>query len=230
MLEWYQVGMTYEDMMKETIDLLRQVCTEPLRANGRTCDAGMDWEKLSVIEALQKYAGVDISNHLGDLAYLRGEAKRIGVHVSDHDDWENALLKIMMAKVEPFVGSPSPTIIYDYPISMAALARPKPQDTRFAERFEVYVCGVELCNAFGELTDAAVQRERFMQEIALRRKTYGEDYPIDEDFIAALEHGLPESSGNALGMDRLVMLMTGAEDINLVQAAPVRPQHGKSRR
>ena len=230
MLEWYQVGMTYHHMMQETIDLLRQVCTAPLRANDRTCDVAKEWEKLTVVQALKKYADVDISNHLGDLAHLRAEAQRIGVHVSDHDDWENALLKIMMAKVEPFAGSPVPTIIYDYPISMAALARPKPDDPRFAERFEVYVCGVELCNAFGELTDAAVQRQRFTQEINLRKKIYGEDYPIDEDFIRALEHGLPQSSGNALGMDRLVMLMTGAEDIDLVQASPVRPQPGKSRR
>lgn len=222
MLEWYRAGMTYAEMMDETVALLRHVVPKPLKANGRSCDASLPWEVITVVEALKKYADVDIAAHLGDLAHLQREAARTGVHVSPGDDWENALLKIMMEKVEPVIGSPAPTIIYDYPVSMAALARAKPEDPRFAERFEVYVCGVELANAFGELTDPAIQRERFLHEIALRKKTYGDDYPVDEDFLRALEHGLPESSGNALGIDRLVMLVTGAEHIGLVQAAPVK--------
>ncbi|HYD17319.1 MAG TPA: EF-P lysine aminoacylase EpmA [Patescibacteria group bacterium] len=221
MLEWYQLGMDYKDMMQETIDLVRHILYKPVIAQARACDPSMEWEKLTVVEALQKYAAVDISAHLGDLAHIRGEAARIGVYVSPHDDWENALLKILMEKVEPNIGAPAPTIIYDYPVSMAALSRPKPEDPRFAERFEVYVCGIELANAFGELTDAKVQRERFMNDIALRKKIYGDDYPVDEEFLQALEHGLPPCSGNALGLDRLVMLATGAEDISLVQAVPV---------
>lgn len=222
MLEWYQAGMDYKEMMQETIDLLRHVATAPLRANGMECDAQGDWEKITVVEALQKYADVDIAAHLGDLAHLQAEAARIGVYVSPHDDWENALLKILMEKVEPNLGHAAPAILYDYPVSMAALSRPKPEDPRFAERFEVYVCGIELANAFGELTDAQTQRERFAAEVALRKKTYGDDYPVDEDFLAAIGHGLPQSSGNALGLDRLVMLLTGAGHIGLVQAAPVR--------
>jgi lysyl-tRNA synthetase class 2 len=227
MLEWYQAGLDYAGMMEETIALLRHVARAPLRADGKTSDPHLPWEEISVVEALKKYADIDVSNHLGDLAHLASEARRIGVHVSAHDDWENALLKIMMDKVEPRLGSPAPTIVYDYPVSMAALSRPKPSDPRFAERFEVYVCGIELANAFGELTDAVVQRERFMHEVALRKKTYGDDYPVDEDFLKAIEHGLPPSSGNALGLDRLVMLMTGAEHIDLVQAAPVAPRSEK---
>jgi lysyl-tRNA synthetase class 2 len=221
MLEWYQAGMSYEQMMEEASALVRHVAKVPLRANGKSCDAYEPWEKITVVDALKKYADVDISSHLNDLAHLRAEATRIGVHVSDHDDWENALLKIMMDKVEPRLGSPAPTIVCDYPVSMAALARAKPSDPRFAERFEVYACGVELSNGFGELTDAKIQRERFLHEVALRKETYGDDYPLDEDFIAALQHGLPQSSGNALGLDRLVMLATGAEHIDLVQASPV---------
>jgi lysyl-tRNA synthetase class 2 len=219
MLEWYQAGMTYGQMMAETEELIRHVARAPLSAQGRACDPRLPWEKITVVEALKKYAGIDISGHLNDLAHIRAEAARIGVHVSESDDWENALLKIMMDKVEPRVGSPSPTVIYDYPVSMAALSRPKPSDPRFAERFEVYACGVELCNAFGELTDAQVQRERFLKEVALRKKVYGDDYPVDEDFLQAIEHGLPQSSGNALGVDRLVMLLTGAPRISLVQAS-----------
>jgi lysyl-tRNA synthetase class 2 len=218
MLEWYQAGMDYKAMMDETADLLRHVCKNPVTADGRSCDVHAPVEKITVVDALKKYAGVDISGNLGDLQHVRAEAARIGVYVSPHDDWENALLKILMEKVEPKLGSPAPTIIYDYPVSMAALSRPKPEDPRYAERFEMYVCGIELANAFGELTDARVQRERFMADVALRKKTYGDDYPVDEDFLAALEYGLPASSGNALGLDRLVMLATGAQDIRLVQA------------
>ena len=221
MLEWYQSGMDYKDMMAETMDLIRHILRKPVMAHSRACDPAMDWEKITVVDALQKYAGVDISAHLGDLTHIRAEAARINVYVSPHDDWENALLKILMEKVEPNLGAPAPTIIYDYPVSMAALSRPKPEDGRFAERFEVYICGVEIANAFGELTDAKVQRERFVADVALRKKVYGEDYPVDEEFLAALEHGLPPCSGNALGLDRLVMLAAGVEDIDLVQAVPV---------
>jgi lysyl-tRNA synthetase class 2 len=221
MLEWYQLGMDYKDMMQETTDLVRHILKKPVTAEGRVCDAGKSWEKITVVDALKKYADIDISAHLGDLAHIRAEAQRIGVYVSPLDDWENALLKILMEKVEPHLGAAAPSIIYDYPVSMAALSRPKPEDGRFAERFEVYVCGIELANAFGELTDAAVQRERFLGDVALRKKVYGEDYPVDEDFLKALEFGLPACSGNALGIDRLVMLATGATDISLVQAAPV---------
>lgn len=221
MLEWYQLGMDYKDMMAETADLIRHVLRKPVSAEGRVCDPHAPWEKITVVDALEKYADVDISGNLGDLAHIRAEAQRIGVYVSPHDDWENALLKILMDRVEPVLGMGAPAIIYDYPVSMAALSRPKPEDTRFAERFEVYVCGIELANAFGELTDAKVQRERFLHDVRLRWQVYGDDYPVDEDFLQALEHGLPPCSGNALGLDRLVMLATGADDIALVQACPV---------
>jgi len=221
MLEWYQLGMDYKDMMEETAALLRHVVKAPMTVKGRTCDAHAPWEKITVVDALKKYAGIDISNNLGDLAHITAEAKRIGVYTSPLDDWENALLKVLMEKVEPNLGVGAPSVIYDYPVSMAALSRPKPEDARFAERFEVYVCGIELANAFGELTDAKVQRERFIADVALRKKVYGDDYPVDEDFLNALEFGLPPCSGNALGLDRLVMLATGAENIDLVQAAPV---------
>lgn len=222
MLEWYQATMDYRQMMEETIDLVRAaVPAGKLQANGRVVDPHLAWEIITVIDAVKKYADIDISENLNDLAHLRREAVRIDVHVSDSDDWDNALLKIIMDKVEPVIGEGRPAILTDYPVSMAALSRPKPQDPRFAERFEVYACGIELANAFGELTDPAEQRRRFHHDVALRKQIYGDDYPVDEDFLAALDYGLPACSGNALGMDRLVMLGTGADDINLVQAAPV---------
>ncbi len=223
LLEWYQASMNYKEMMRETVDLVRAVKENKITFNGKTSDSHAEWEIITVVEALQKYASVDISADLGNLTHIKSEAARIGVYVSEHDDWENALLKILMDKVEPHLGTPVPTILCDYPVSMAALSRPKPEDPRFAERFEVYICSVELSNAFGELTDAKVQRMRFLHDVALRKKLYGADYPVDEGFLAALEHGLPAASGNALGIDRLVMLLTGAEDIDLVRAVPVEP-------
>ncbi len=217
MLEWYQTGMDYQEMMQETMDLVRAVAKGKIGA----CDAHQPWEIITVVDALKKHADVDISKNLNDLAHIRAAAARIGVYVSPQDDWENALLKIIMDRVEPHLGTVVPAILCDYPVSMAALSRPKPEDPRFAERFEVYMCSVELANAFGELTDAKVQRERFARDVALRKKLYNEDYPVDEEFLSAIGFGLPPCSGNALGLDRLVMLVTGAEDINLVQAAPV---------
>lgn len=222
LLEWYQTGMDYMDLMQESIDLVRAVCPGVLRAHGRTADPHQEWEIITVVDAVRKYAGIDIANSLNDIDHLRGEAQRIGVYVSPDDDWDNALLKIIMDKVENVIGGDRPAILYDYPVSMAALSRPKPQDARFAERFEIYACGVELCNAFGELTDARVQRKRFLHDVHVRKKIYGDDYPVDDDFLRALEHGLPQCSGNAMGIDRLIMLVTGADDIDLVQAAPVR--------
>jgi lysyl-tRNA synthetase class 2 len=221
MLEWYCAGMDYTEMMDETAALLRHAVPGMMTAGEKNCDPQAPWEKITVVAALKKYADMDIESNLCDLAHIRAEAARIGVYVSPQDDWENALLKIIMDRVEQHLGQGAPTILYDYPVSMAALSRPKPQDPRFAERFEVYVCGIELANAFGELTDAKLQRQRFTDEIALRKKVYGDEYPVDEDFLAALEHGLPMCSGNALGIDRLIMLATGAEDISQVQAAPV---------
>ena len=127
----------------------------------------------------------------------------------------------MGAKIEPFLGLDHPTFLTDYPISLAALARPKPNDTRLAERFELYIAGVEIANAFGELGDAAEQRRRFKADSALRQRLYGESLPMDEDFLAALEAGLPPSAGIALGFDRLVMLLVGAVHIEDVLWLPV---------
>jgi len=223
LLEWYQTGLEYRAMMQETTELIRALAKKKIAFGGRECDPERPWEIITVVDALKKYAGVDIEKNLGSLEHLRAGAARLGVYVSPHDDWENALLKILMDKVEPHLGSPAPAILCDYPASMAALSRPKPEDPRFAERFEVYICGIELANAFGELTDAKMQHERFLQAVVLRREIYGDDYPVDEDFLKALSFGLPPCSGNALGVDRLVMLLTGADHIALAQAAPVTP-------
>ena len=146
----------------------------------------------------------------------------MGIEPHPGDDWEALYFRIFLKRIEPALGVGAPTILYDYPLSMAALSRRSPRDPRVAERFEVYVCGLELANAFGELTDAAEQRTRFAADQAKKQALYGETYPVDEDFLAALEHGLPPCAGIALGFDRLVMLATGAEDIEQVLWAPFR--------
>ena len=155
------------------------------------------------------------------LDLLAAASRGIGVAPHDGDDWEDLFFRLFLEHIEPHLGCPAPTILYDYPVSLAALSRAKPEDERLAERFELYVCGLELANAFGELTDAATQRARFAADRARKRALYGYDYPEDEDFLAALGHGMPESAGIALGVDRLVMLATGAASIDDVLWVPV---------
>ncbi len=157
-----------------------------------------------------------------DAALLAAAARRIGIAPHPGDDWETLFFRIFLERIEPFLGIGAPTVLTDYPASMAALSRRKPEDPRLAERFELYVCGLELANAFGELTDPVEQRARFLADQDKKQRLYGETYPIDEDFLAALEHGLPPCAGIALGFDRLVMLATAAADIEEVLWAPVR--------
>ena len=157
-----------------------------------------------------------------DADRLAEAASAIGIAPHAGDDWETLFFRIFLERIEPLLGLGVPTILYDYPASMAALSRRRPDDPRLAERFEVYVCGLELANAFGELTDPAEQRSRFLTDQARKQALYGEVYPIDEDFLTALEAGPPPCAGIALGFDRLVMLTTGADDIEEVLWAPVR--------
>ena len=177
--------------------------------------------------AFQKHCGLDLLATAPDPLHpdydrLAAAASGIGIAPHPGDDWETLFFRIFLDRIEPRLGLGVPTILYDYPLSMAALSRRRPDDPRLAERFEVYICGLELANAFGELTDAAEQRARFLADQARKRQLYGRTYPIDEDFLSALEHGLPDCAGIALGFDRLVMLATGAEDIEEVLWAPVR--------
>jgi len=197
-----------------------------LHRQGRSADARLPCHRLSVAEAFARYCGIDLlatapDPDRPDTALLSAAAARTGIAPRPEDDWETLFFRIFLERIEPNLGIGAPTIVYDYPISMAALSRRKPDDPRLAERFELYVCGLELANAFGELTDAAEQRRRFAAEKAKKQALYGETYPVDEDFLAALEHGLPECAGIALGFDRLVMLATGAEHIDDVLWAPV---------
>ncbi|PZQ63609.1 MAG: EF-P lysine aminoacylase GenX [Phenylobacterium zucineum] len=218
MLEWYRAGAPYEQLMDDCATMLRlaaeQAGATALGWRGSTADPFAEPERLTVAEALARHAGVDL---FGD---LHAQARAIGVRLADDDTWADVFSRIIVEKVEPNLGHGRATILCEYPVSEAALARPKPSDPRVAERFELYACGVELANCFGELTDAPEQRRRFEIEMDEKQRLYGERYPIDDDFLAALAH-MPPASGGALGFDRLVMLATGASRIEQVLWTPV---------
>jgi lysyl-tRNA synthetase class 2 len=231
MLEWYRAGASYRDLMEECAALVcscqEAVGAQVLTWHGRSADATREWQRISVAEAFQQLCGLELLATTPDP--LRPDAGRLaaaasGIGVAPHpgDDWEALFFRIFLDRIEPLLGIGAPTVLYDYPLSMAALSRRHPDDPRLAERFEVYVCGLELANGFGELTDPTEQRARFVADQARKQALYGETYPIDEDFLAALEHGLPACAGIALGFDRLVMLATGAAEIEEVLWAPVR--------
>ena len=231
MLEWYRAGRPFTALMEDCAALLRLAARDGLtgkaRWRGRDCDLTAEPERLTLIEAFARHAGVDLEACLpGVAADPRGalavEAARIGVRVSGDDGWSDLFSKVLSERIEPALGEGRATILTAYPVSEAALARPDPADPRFAERFELYVCGVELANAFGELTDAAEQRRRFEADMDEKRRIYGERYPLDEDFLSALAH-MPPASGAALGFDRLVMLACGAARLDEVVWTPEAP-------
>ncbi|HEX7887118.1 MAG TPA: EF-P lysine aminoacylase EpmA [Phenylobacterium sp.] len=218
MLEWYRAGAAYGVLMDDCAALVRLAAdtagATTLTWRGIVADPFAEPERLTVAEAFERYAGVDL---FGDLP---AQARATGIRLAADDVWADVFSRIIVEKVEPNLGHGRPTILCEYPVSEAALARPKPSDPRVAERFELYACGVELANCFGELTDAAEQRRRFQIEMAEKQRLYGETYPIDEDFLSALAL-MPAASGGALGFDRLVMLATGATRIEQVLWTPV---------
>ncbi|HYB09773.1 MAG TPA: EF-P lysine aminoacylase EpmA [Alphaproteobacteria bacterium] len=230
MLEWYRARAGYDVLMADCENLLRAAATAAnvttLVHGERRCDPFAPFRRLTVAEAFGEYCAIDIlatapNPAVPDPGLLAAEARRIGLFVSERDSWEDIFFRVMLDRIEPRLGDGVPTILCEYPISMAALSRPSPRDGHVAERFELYACGLELANAFGELVEAREQRRRFEADMALKETIYGIRYPIDEDFLAALETGMPESAGIALGVDRLVMLLAGAERIEEVLWAPV---------
>jgi lysyl-tRNA synthetase class 2 len=229
MLEWYRANERYEALMQDCAALLAlaaKACgATRLRWRGKEADPFAQPERLSVAEAFARFAGIELMAALAaspDAARdkLAGAARGAGLRVAPDDDLGDIFSRIITEKVEPHLGIGKATILCDYPISQAALARPKPTDPRLAERFELYACGVELANAFGELIDPVEQRHRFEADMAEKERRYGERYPLDEDLLAALAL-MPPTSGMALGLDRLVMLATGASRIEDVLWAPL---------
>jgi lysyl-tRNA synthetase class 2 len=229
MLEWYRAGARYQALMDDCQAILgviaRAAEVTNLTWRGHGADPFAPCERLSVAEAFARHTGTDILATAPDpaqpsLALLADAAAKRGIAPRPGDRWDDLFFRIFLEHVEPKLGFGRPTLLYDYPVSMAALARARPDDPRVAERVELYVCGLELANGFGELTDAAEQRRRLERDASIRAAR-GQEAPIDRDFIAALEHGMPETAGMALGFDRLVMLSTGAAHIEDVLWAPV---------
>jgi lysyl-tRNA synthetase class 2 len=229
MLEWYRVGETYQALMDDCAAMLalaaKAAGRDILSYRYRATDPFATPERLTVAEAFALHAGVDLLASIDDSGEtdrekLADNLRQAGIRVASDDTWSDLFSRVIVEKVEPNLGLGRATILYEYPVAEAALARPTPHDRRVAERFELYACGVELANAFGELTDAGEQRRRFGLEMAEKQRVYGETYPLDEDFLSALAI-MPEASGAALGFDRLVMLATGASRIDQVIWAPV---------
>jgi lysyl-tRNA synthetase class 2 len=193
---------------------------------GRTANPFAPPERITLADAFTRFAGIDLlatlGPHAGDRDALARQATAAGICWAADDDWSDVFSRILVERIEPNLGIGRATILDRYPVVEAALARPTRADSRLAERFELYVCGVELANAFGELTDPAEQRRRFASEMAEKERRYGERYPIDQDFLAALDR-MPPASGCALGFDRLVMLVTGATRIDQVIWTPLPP-------
>jgi lysyl-tRNA synthetase class 2 len=221
MLEWYRAHAPWQEVIQDCLTLLsvaaQAVATPSLSWRGREVLLTTLPIHLSVQDAFMHMAGIDLLATISDDGFadplaLRDGARKAGINTDPTDSWSDLFSKILVEKIEPFLGFDAPCVLHSYPISEAALARKSALDPRVAERFELYVCGVELANGFGELTDPHEQRRRFEAEMALKQALYGETYPLDEDFLAALAI-MPNASGVALGFDRLVVLATGARRI-----------------
>jgi lysyl-tRNA synthetase class 2 len=226
MLEWYRAGAAYEAIMADTAAVVayaaRATGIGRFSFRGRTADPLAEPERLTVAAAFERFTGIDllatVKDGEGDRAALAAAVQQ-KVRIVADDTWSDIFSKILVEHVEPHLGQERLTLLFEYPAPEAALARVKPSDPRVAERFEVYACGVELANGFGELTDADEQRRRFRRAMDEKAQRYGERYPLDEDFLAAVAH-MPEASGVALGFDRLVMLASGAVRIDQVVWTP----------
>jgi lysyl-tRNA synthetase class 2 len=231
LVEWYRARESYERIMLDCAAILgvaaEAVGARSFRFRGGEADPFAEPERLTVADAFARHAGIDLeatmpseANTGSNTKALAAEARRIGIRLADDDTWSDMFSRILSERVEPHLGIGRPLILYDYPVSEAALARRKPSDPALAERFELYVAGVELANAFGELTDPVEQRRRFEADMTEKERIYGERYPVDGDFLAALEE-MPPASGCALGLDRLVMLAAAAQRIEDVIWTPI---------
>ena len=228
MLEWYRANEPYEALMDDCAALMAEAAraagATQFTFRGKSIDPFAAPERVTVAQAFERHAGVDLLATVdagqGDRTKLAAAAAEAGVAIAADDTWGDIFSRILAERVDPHLGLGRATILYEYPLPLAALARAKPGSGKVAERFELYACGMELANAFGELTDVTEQRARFESAMAEKQRIHGERYPLDEDFLAALAT-MPQASGIALGFDRLVMLAVGAKHIEQVIWTPV---------
>jgi elongation factor P--(R)-beta-lysine ligase len=226
MLEWYRANATYDAVMADSVVIIAHAAQATgigrFSFRGRTADPFAEPELLTVATAFERFAGIDL---LATVADGQGDRESLAaavgqqVRITADDTWSDIFSKVLVEHIEPNLGQGHLTLLFEYPVPEAALARAKPSDPRVAERFEIYACGVELANGFGELTNASEQRRRFTSAMDEKQRRYGERYPLDEDFLAAVAR-MPEASGVALGFDRLVMLASGASSIDQVVWTP----------
>ncbi len=228
MLEWYRVGAPYQTLWEDCSNLMRIAADVTQRHdwmwNNRVADMRAALSDLTLDQAFWQYADIALHETYGangtERDALAQRARAAGIKFGDCDSWADIFSRVLVEKIEPYLGIYRPEILCEYPMSEAALARPVPGRPQVAERFELYCCGVELANGFGELTDAAAQRANLEAQMTERQKIYGERYPIDEDFLKAVAR-MPPTSGCALGFDRLAMLATGATHIDQVIWTPM---------
>lgn len=238
-LEFYHVQANYFALMEDFEQLLVFICqslaidSKNFVYQDKIYDLSAPFLRLSVAELFQKYLGLN-ADQLLDLTSLRNKAQTLGYdlagleHLSTNLAWEEIYNQLFLNEIEPKLATfNQPVIVYDYPAPQAALARKKVDDPRFAERFEVYLAGMELGNAFGELIDAVEQKSRLEADLNLRRELGKKDQPLDQDFIAALQSGLPECSGMAVGVDRLIMLFADVANIDEVLLFPASELFGE---
>jgi lysyl-tRNA synthetase class 2 len=226
MLEWYRAKAPYDAVMSDSTRVIAHAAQatgiRQFSFRGRSADPFAEPELLTVAAAFERFAGINllatVADGQGDRSALAASAER-RLRISGDDTWSDIFSKVLVEHVEPNLGQGRLTVLFEYPVPEAALARAKPSDPRVAERFEIYACGVELANGFGELTDASEQRHRFTLAMDEKQRRYGERYPLDEEFLEAVAE-MPEASGVALGFDRLVMLASGALRVDQVVWTP----------
>lgn len=230
-LEWYRINADYTDIMHDFEQLMitlvkkikKNTTAHPLILpfQGKSYNLTPPWPRLSVAEAFDRFVGLD-ADQLLSREELLAEAVRRGYQVSPNTTWEEVYNQLFLNEIEPRIAElKTPVFLYDYPASQAALSRKKPSDPRFAERFEVYIAGLELGNAFSELIDADEQEARLREDLKLRAEMGRKTYELDEDFIEALHSGMPETGGIAVGVDRLIMLLADVPSIHETMFFPV---------
>jgi lysyl-tRNA synthetase class 2 len=200
MLEWYRAGGNYADLMDDCEELIGSIAGQTTGSNnlsyqGQSIHLDPPWPRLSVDEAFRRYATMEVDEALA----------------------KSCFEEVMVNEIEPNLGTTRPLLLYDYPALLGALARLKPQNQLVAERFELYIAGIEVCNGFSELTDPAEQRKRFESEQKIRKSLHKSVYPMPQNFLTSL-NDMPAACGNALGLDRLVMLFSDTANIDDVVA------------
>lgn len=231
-LEWYCAGQAFHQMLDFCEEMFREVTLDVAgKVRLERCGIGFGVDRpflrLSVAQALRELAGVEVPEDWGEDS-LRRALRQAGVAMGADDDVDDMVNRVLIERVEPALARLGPVMLHDYPMPMAALARSRPENPAVAERFELFAGGIELCNGYGELVDPAEQRRRFLAHVEIRRRLGRPAVPIDEALLKAMEDGLPACCGCALGLDRWLMLLCGAERIDEVMVFPLSLELGRA--